>query len=101
MNDETFSAVRFRRNHHHVSSTTTPAELLAFVRRSDFDLVVAEVVGGDDFAQVADLGGIYRFEVADGGATTGTVLATPEEVVAAFADWATGRPGWREEHDWD
>ena len=101
MNDDTFSSVRFSRNHTYVTSTTTPAELLALVNRPEFDLVVAEVIGGDDFAQVVDLGGVYRFEVADVDAPTGTMLATPEDVVAAFADWATGRPGWRDEHDWD
>lgn len=101
MNDDTFGTVRFHRDHVYVSGTPTPRELLAFLSRADFDFVVAEARDSQDFAQAIDLGGVYRFEVADGAAPSGTMLATPEEVLTAFADWATGRPGWRAEHEWD
>ncbi|MDQ3054979.1 MAG: hypothetical protein M3R66_14525 [Actinomycetota bacterium] len=45
---------------------------------------------------------MYRFEVSTSAAgLSGTMLASPEDVVAAFADWATDRSGWKDQHAWD
>ena len=103
MHDATaFSTIRFRRDRIAVDGTGSPEELLAFVNRPDFDFVVAEPMGGDgsEFAQAVDLDGTYQFEVTVDGELMSTMLGSAEEVVAAFADWATDRPGWRDEHDW-
>lgn len=103
-----FTDIRFSRDRRAVAGPVAAAELLALLKRPDFDLLVAEPIGPDgrastdEFAQVADVGGIYRFEVSTSEAgLSGTMLASPEEVVAAFADWATNRPGWMERHAWD
>jgi hypothetical protein len=102
MDHTTFEAIRFSRNHTSVGGTVTPDELLAFLNRPDVDLLVAERIGQPDvFAQVADLGGAYRFEVTVDGELMGTMLDSTDAVLAAFADWAIDRPGWRDQHTWD
>ncbi len=103
-----FTDIRFRRDRLAVDGPVEAAHLLALLTRPDFDVLVAEPIGRDsgastdEFAQVADVGGMYRFEVSTSEAGLfGTMLATPEDVVTAFADWATDRPGWRDQHAWD
>jgi len=100
--------IRFSRDRRAVDGPVDTAELLALLKRPNFDVLVAEPIGQvsrastEDFAQVADLGGMYRFEVSTSAAgLSGTMLASPEDVVAAFADWATDRSGWKDQHAWD
>ncbi len=103
-----FTDIRFLRNRRSVDGPVDAVDLLGLLERPDFDLLVAEPTGADsraaadEFAQVANLGGMYRFEVSTSEAgISGTMLSSPEDAVAAFADWATDRPGWRDQHAWD
>jgi len=103
-----FSNVRFKRDSYVVNAPVAPAELASFIARPDFDFVIAEPAGQDpragteEFAQVANLDGIYRFEVSTPTeGLSGTMLNTVEEVVTAFGDWASQRPGWQAQHTWD
>jgi hypothetical protein len=101
VDDTTFDGIRFTRNRREVEGIASRRELLAFVSSPDFDLVVAEWAEERDvFAQVANLDGTFHFEETLDGELMATVLDSPEAVVAAFADWAVDRPGWRDQHSW-
>ena len=95
MSDQGFSSITFSRDDR-VVPLADPSALEAHLADPGFDLLVAvlpDEPDPDHFAQTAEVGGAFAFEVRRGGeAVVEQVLATPAEVVEAFRPWATSPP---------
>ena len=91
--EQGFSSITFTRDRR-VVPLADPGELLAHLADPGFDFVVAvlpDEPDPDHFAQAAEAGGAFAFEVWRGGEpVVEQLLATPAEVVEAFRTWATG-----------